>query len=107
MGQSTGVDVKETIPDRFFDEADEVRLVDLPPDDLLKRLEAGKIYLPGFIERAKNHFFRKANLIALRELSLRLMADRLETEIREHRSLSTDQSVRDTSFRLFLVIESP
>lgn len=107
VGAMTGVDVKETIPDRFFDAADEVRLVDLPPDDLLKRLEAGKIYLPGFIERAKNHFFRKANLIALRELSLRLMADRLETEIREHRSLSTDQSVRDASFGLLLVIESP
>ena len=107
VGAMTGVDVKETIPDRFFDEANEVRLVDLPPDDLLKRLEAGKIYLPGFIERAKNHFFRKANLIALRELSLRLMADRLETEIREHRSLSTDQSVRDASFGLLLVIESP
>ena len=107
VGAMTGVDVKETIPDRFFDEADEVRLVDLPPDDLLKRLEAGKIYLPGFIERAKNHFFRKANLIALRELSIRLMADRLETEIREHRSLSTDQSVRDASFGLLLVIESP
>ena len=107
VGAMTGVDVKETIPDRFFDEADEVRLVDLPPDDLLKRLEAGKIYLPDFIERAKNHFFRKANLIALRELSLRLMADRLETEIREHRSLSTDQSVRDASFGLLLVIESP
>lgn len=107
VGAMTGVDVKETIPDRFFDEADEVRLVDLPPDDLLKRLEAGKIYLPGFIERAKNHFFRKANLIALRELSLRLMAGRLETEIREHRSLSTDQSVRDASFGLLLVIESP
>lgn len=107
VGTMTGVDVKEKIPDRFFDEADEVRLVDLPPDDLLKRLEAGKIYLPGFIERAKNHFFRKANLIALRELSLRLMADRLETEIREHRSLSTDQSVRDASFGLLLVIESP
>ena len=107
VGAMTGVDVKETIPDRFFDEADEVRLVDLPPDDLLKRLEAGKIYLPCFIERAKNHFFRKANLIALRELSLRLMADRLETEIREHRSLSTDQSVRDASFGLLLVIESP
>ena len=107
VGTMTGVDVKETIPDRFFDEADEVRLVDLPPDDLLKRLEAGKIYLPGFIERAKNHFFRKGNLIALRELSLRLMADRLETEIREHRSLSTDPSVRDASFGLLLVIETP
>lgn len=103
----TGVDVKETIPDRFFDEADEVRLVDLPPDDLLKRLEAGKIYLPGFIERAKTHFFRKANLVALRKLSLRLMADRLETEIREHRAISTDQIVHDASFGLLLVIESP
>ena len=76
VGAMTGVAVKETIPDRFFDEADEVRLVDLPPDDLLRRLEAGKIYLPGFIERAKNHFFRKSNLIALREstvLSLRIL----------------------------------
>ena len=107
VGAMNGVDVKETIPDRFFDEADEVRLVDLPPDDLLRRLDAGKIYLPGFIERAKSHFFRKANLIALRELSLRLMAERLETEIREHRSLSPDPTVRDATAGFVLVIETP
>ena len=107
VGAMTGVAVKETIPDRFFDEADEVRLVDLPPDDLLRRLDAGKIYLPGFIERAKAHFFRKANLIALRELSLRLMAERLETEIREHRSLSPDPTVRDATSGFVLVIETP
>ena len=107
VGAMTGVAVKETIPDRFFDEADEVRLVDLPPDDLLRRLEAGKIYLPGFIERAKNHFFRKSNLIALRELSLRLMAERLESEVREHRTLSADPAVRDAVTGFVLVVERP
>lgn len=107
VSEMTGVEVKETVPDRFFDDADEIRLVDLPPEDLLRRLEAGKIYLPGFIERAKNHFFRKSNLIALRELSLRLMAERLETEIREHRSLSTEPVLGDTASGFLLVIDYP
>ncbi|MDU1084449.1 MAG: two-component system sensor histidine kinase KdbD, partial [Leclercia adecarboxylata] len=62
----TGIQVRETVPDPFFDAADEVVLVDLPPDDLRQRLHEGKVYIAGQAERAIEHFFRKGNLIALR-----------------------------------------
>ena len=58
VARVTGVEVSETVPDRVFDEADEVRLIDLPPDDLIARLNAGKIYLPQVIERARANYFR-------------------------------------------------
>ncbi len=65
----TGVQVRETVPDPFFDAADDVVLVDLPPDDLRQRLNEGKVYIGGQAERAIENFFRKGNLIALRELA--------------------------------------
>ena len=68
VAQITGVRQRETIPDRIFDEADEIELIDLPPDDLLARLEAGKVYVPEQVAAAVERFFRKSNLIALREL---------------------------------------
>jgi two-component system sensor histidine kinase KdpD len=86
----TGINVWETIPDRIFDVADEVVLVDLPPDELLQRLKEGKVYLPQQAERAINNFFRKGNLIALRELALRRTADRVDEEMQQYRR---DQSV--------------
>lgn len=86
VGQITGIRVWETVPDRIFDLADEVTLVDLPPDELLERLREGKIYLPQQVERAINHFFRKGNLIALRELALRRTADRVDAQMREYRA---------------------
>lgn len=78
VAQITGVRQRETVPDRIFDEADEVELIDLPPDDLLARLKAGRIYLPEEARIAADRFFRKSNLIALRELALRRMADRVD-----------------------------
>src|SRR3989344_5367528 len=60
----TGIRVWETVPDQFFDAADEVVVVDLPPDELLERLKAGKVYLPQQAERAAANFFRKGNLLA-------------------------------------------
>jgi two-component system sensor histidine kinase KdpD len=81
----TGVRVWETVPDHVFDSADEVVLVDLPPDELLQRLKAGKVYLPQQAERATQNFFRKGNLIALRELALRRSADRLDNAIVKYR----------------------
>lgn len=81
----TGINVWETIPDRIFVEADEVVLVDLPPDELLQRLKAGKVYLPHQAERAIQNFFRKGNLIALRELALRRTADRVDEEMQQYR----------------------
>jgi two-component system sensor histidine kinase KdpD len=83
--QITGIRVWETVPDSFFEQADEVELVDLPPDELLQRLKEGKIYLPQQAERAIENFFRKGNLIALRELALRRTADRVDLQMREYR----------------------
>lgn len=82
VAQITGVRQRETIPDRIFDEADEIELIDLPPDDLLSRLKAGKIYVEEQARTAIDRFFRKSNLIALRELSLRRMADRVDASAR-------------------------
>ena len=81
----TGIRVWETVPDRFFDSADEVILVDLPPDELLQRLKEGKVYLPQQAERAIRNFFRKGNLIALRELALRRTADRVDEDMLAYR----------------------
>lgn len=81
----TGVRVRETVPDHVFDAADEVMVVDLPPDELIARLKAGKVYLPQQAERAAAHFFRKGNLLALRELALRRTADRVDGQMRSYR----------------------
>jgi two-component system, OmpR family, sensor histidine kinase KdpD len=88
VGGITGIRVNETVPDRAFDEADEVVVVDLPPDELLRRLQQGKVYLPQQAERAAKHFFRKGNLLALRELALRRTADRVDDEVLELRKQS-------------------
>lgn len=81
VGQITGVVVRETIPDRVFDAADELELVDITPEELLGRLDAGKIYLPEQAKRALEKFFQKGNLTALRELSLRQAARRVHTDV--------------------------
>jgi two-component system, OmpR family, sensor histidine kinase KdpD len=81
----TGVRMQETVPDRVFENADEVELIDIPPDELLDRLAAGKIYLPEQAQRAVGSFFRKGNLIALRELALRTTADRVDAAMREYK----------------------
>ena len=80
----TGVRQQETIPDRIFDEADEVELIDLPPDDLIARLKAGKVYVSDQVGMATERFFRKPNLLALRELALRRTADRVDAAAREY-----------------------
>jgi len=90
VGQITGINVWETVPDRIFDGADEVVLVDVSADELLIRLKAGKVYLPEQVERASRNFFRKGNLMALRELALRRTADRVEDEVQAYR---TDKSI--------------
>ncbi len=86
VGGITGIAVQETLPDTFFDSADEVVLVDTPADELIQRLAAGKVYLPAQAERAAKHFFRKGNLMALRELALRRTAARVEDDVQAWRS---------------------
>jgi len=92
VGGITGIQVRETLPDRVFERADEVTLVDLTPDELLQRMKEGKVYLAQQAERAIRNFFRKGNLIALRELALRRTADRVDAQMREYR---TDQAIRE------------
>ncbi|MGE5669011.1 MAG: two-component system sensor histidine kinase KdpD [Betaproteobacteria bacterium] len=86
IGGITGIKVRETLPDRVFDEADEIVLVDLPADDLLQRLREGKVYLSEQAEHAIQNYFRKGNLLALRELAMRRAADRVDTQMRSFRS---------------------
>jgi two-component system sensor histidine kinase KdpD len=92
VAQITSVRQRETIPDRIFDEADEVELIDLPPDDLLARLKAGKVYHPEQAGVAAERFFRKGNLLALREIALRRTADRVDAAARA--ALATDYGIR-------------
>ncbi len=93
VAQITGVIVRETIPDSILEQADEVELVDLPPDDLIDRLREGKVYVAGQAERAVQGFFKKSNLIALRELALRWTAERVNAQVQ---SAHESQLVRHT-----------
>ncbi|TPC96392.1 hypothetical protein FIS41_21565 [Escherichia coli] len=100
----TGIQVRETVPDPFFDAADDVVLVDLPPDDLRQRLKEGKVYIAGQAERAIEHFFRKGNLIALRELALRRTADRVDEQMRAWRGHPGEEKVWHTRDAILLCI---
>ncbi|OTA18682.1 sensor protein KdpD [Xenorhabdus beddingii] len=104
VGGITGIRVRETIPDHIFDQADDVVLVDLPPDDLRQRLKEGKVYLSDQAERAIEHFFRKENLIALRELALRRTADRVDDQMRACRDTLGKEPVWHTRDNLLLCI---
>ncbi|MEY2343047.1 ATP-binding protein [Acidithiobacillus sp. IBUN Pt1247-S3] len=83
----TGVRVRETVPDRAVTDADEVNLIDISEEDLLQRLRDNKVYLGERGARAMHHFFRKGNLIALRQLAMRVAADRMDTELQEFHSI--------------------
>jgi two-component system sensor histidine kinase KdpD len=100
----TGIAVRETVPDRIFDAADDVVIVDLTPDELLQRLQEGKIYLPQQAATAIQHFFRKGNLIALRELALRRTADRVDDDMLHYRRTQSVSRVWSTREGLLLCI---
>ncbi len=85
VAQTTGVVVRETVPDHLLERAEEVELVDLTPDDLLERLRQGKVYVPAQADRAMRSFFTRGNLIALRELALRRAADRVDVDLRGYK----------------------
>jgi two-component system sensor histidine kinase KdpD len=84
VAKITGVQVRETVPDSVLEQADEIELIDLPPDELLQRLKDGKVYVPEQAKAAIQSFFRKGNLIALRELALRRTADRVDAQMRHY-----------------------
>jgi two-component system sensor histidine kinase KdpD len=85
VGKVTGVLVRETIPDSVFAEVDEIELVDLSPEDLRRRLAEGKVYVPERADEAARHFFREGNLIALRELALRCVAEHVDAQMQRYR----------------------
>ncbi len=93
VAQITGVQVKETVPDAFFEKVDEIEVVDIPPEELIQRLSEGKVYVPERIEHALEGFFRKGNLIALRELALRQAADRVDAQMQRFRAEQGVKSV--------------
>ena len=82
VAQITGIRVRETLPDLLVERADEVKLVDVTPEDLIERLRDGKVYMPAAAERAVRSYFRPGNLTALRELALRLTAERVDEQMR-------------------------
>jgi two-component system sensor histidine kinase KdpD len=104
VGGITNVRVWETVPDKVFDAADEVVLVDIPADELLARLKAGKVYVAQQAEQAARNFFRKGNLMALRELALRRTADRIEGDVQAYRVDQSIESVWKTATALLTCV---
>ncbi|WP_414148865.1 two-component system sensor histidine kinase KdpD [Erwinia sp. BNK-24-b] len=100
----TGIQVRETLPDPVFDAADEVILVDLPPDDLLLRLKQGKVYSGERADKAAENFFRKGNLIALRELALRRTAERVDNQMQAWRDERVQDKVWHTRDAILLCV---
>ena len=84
VAQITGVIIRETLPDFIFENSDDIELVDITPDELLQRLSEGKVYAPERSKEAVNNFFRKGNITALREMSLRIVADRVDNQLHDY-----------------------
>jgi two-component system sensor histidine kinase KdpD len=93
VAQITGIQVRETVPDSILEQADELELADLSAEDLLQRLKEGKVYVPEEAARAIDRFFRKGNLIALRELALRRAAERVDAQMRGY---MREHGIRET-----------
>ncbi|MBI5846362.1 MAG: sensor histidine kinase KdpD [Nitrospirae bacterium] len=104
VAQITGINVHETVPDFLLDRADEIELVDLPPDDLLQRLKDGKVYVPELAAQARQNFFRKGNLLALRELALRRTAERVDEQMQSYREVKGVKEVWPAAERLLVCI---
>jgi len=84
VSQITSIMVRETLPDKIFENAEEVEVVDLTPDELLQRLSEGKVYTPERSQEAIENFFRKGNITALREMALRIVADRVDKQLHDY-----------------------
>lgn len=104
VAQITGVQVRETIPDAVVDQADELELVDLPPEVLLERLKAGRVYVPESVQAASESFFRQGNLIALRELALRRTAEWVDRQMREYKRGKGIRAVWPAAERILVAV---
>ena len=103
--QITGTEIRETVSDSILDAA-QIELVDLPPTDLVARLQSGKVYLPERAASAAQNFFREANLTALRELSLRLVADHVSVDTQEFHRAQTGAGAWKTGHRLMVAVSA-
>ena len=106
VAQITHVIVRETVPDSVLEQADDIRLIDLPIDELLARLKEGKVYVPERVAVAQQNFFRPGNLIALRELALRVTAHAVDAQMRRYKAAHGIQSTWAATERV-LVCVSP
>jgi two-component system, OmpR family, sensor histidine kinase KdpD len=106
IGKITGIVVRETVPDSILERADQVELVDLPPEELLKRLQEGKVYVPEQAAQAIQGFFRPGNLIALREIALRKTAERVEAQMQRYRELHGVAETWPVAERLLVAVSS-
>ncbi|MES2793543.1 MAG: sensor histidine kinase KdpD [Planctomycetota bacterium] len=104
ISQITGITVHETLPDHVFEQADEIELIDLTPEELTERLREGKIYLTVQAERALRHFFQRANLTVLRELALRQSADRIHADVQSERQTQRTGRTWPTHERLVVCV---
>lgn len=104
VAQITGVVVRETVPDSIIERADEVELVDIAPEELLTRLKEGKVYLGEAGARAMQHFFKRGNLLALRELALRRTAERVDADVLAYRSLHGVDATWPTTERILVCV---
>jgi two-component system sensor histidine kinase KdpD len=104
--QISGITVRETVPDSMLELADNIELIDLAPDDLLRRLQDGKVYIPAQAELATQNFFRKGNLTALRELALRFTAERVDIQVLSQRRGQGIEQTWPTRERLLVCVGS-
>lgn len=104
VAQITRIHVRETVPDSMLELAETIELVDLSPDDLLKRLQEGKVYIPEQAELAKQNFFRKGNLASLRELALRVTAERVDAQLQHYRQGMGIKHIWPTKERILVCV---
>jgi len=102
--QIAGVPVRETVPDVFLEFADQIELIDISPEDLLRRLKEGKVYMGEGAERAAENFFKEEKLTALRELALRFTAEVVDDQLREHMQTKRILSTWNTNERLMVAV---
>ena len=104
VAQITSINVRETVPDFLLDRADEIELIDLPPNDLLQRLAEGKVYVAELAVQARRNFFRKGNLLALRELALRRTAEQVDVQMQDYRRIKGVKDVWPAAERILVCV---
>jgi two-component system sensor histidine kinase KdpD len=104
VAQITGIIIRETVPDEVFENAEEIEVIDLTPDELLQRLSEGKVYTHERSKEAIENFFRKGNITALREMALRIVADRVDRQLHDYMQLKRIKGPWKSGLHLLVAI---